>query len=415
MARAKVKYWNNLTEFIEFWDEQVALASGDYRKNIDNKKRDVDAALRRGQSSDNLQAYGEPLPTSFDDAMYRRTFLNKTLYDDKYRELKPILESLEALSNRILPRPVITPNDRELGTFSLERAMMALEAELGLHDEKKDEWYALSDGIPILEKDGKPKTNAEGYNLFYLKNTKTILVLKEFEKDGEKEWGSSNKKVFLAMEKLPRPMKAIRMFVLVGANWGYDTFWAGIVGIIAAQFLESRGYAIRITGVFGLYRGSGMNLDGNKKMSEGYRFNFVELKMYDETMNALSLLYLTADPSFFRARIFTYWHAEQFYHRDTPNSGIGSMPSVDAMRGAILEKFKEKEITQEADTLYYYFGGTECVTFEGAKKQLIEMVCDAENTNREMLIKLGYAFEPLVQTNNKKVGDVDCPPPRQRP
>jgi hypothetical protein len=126
-------------------------------------------------------------------------------------------------------------------------------------------------------------------------------------------------------------------------------------------------------------------------------------------------LYMTADPSFFRTRIFSYWYAEQHYREDTPDSGIGSMPSVRAMEIAILEKIKEKELEDEKDTLYYYFGGVEVTSLEDSKNQLIEMVCDAENKNREMLIKLGYQFEPPDTSQPKKAGDIDCPPPRQNP
>jgi hypothetical protein len=417
MAKASVKGFKNLTEFIEFYDEKVVQAQSDARfgSMISDHIRGVDRNLSRGETRDNLQDYGFPVPTSYDDAMNRRMFLNNTLYENTYEELKPILNALEQMSNSILPKPMLMPNDRELGTFSLERAMMALEAELGLHDEKKDEWFPLSDGVAILQKDGKAKVNKEGYALFYLKNTKRILVLKEYEKNGEKKWGSRNKKVFVAIDRVPRPMRAIRFFVLVGANWGYDTYWAGLTAIIAAQFLESKGYAIRITGVFGLYRYSGINFKKDGTFEEGYRFNFVDLKMYDETLNSLSLLYMTADPSFFRTRIFSYWYAEQHYREDTPDSGIGSMPSVRAMEIAILEKIKEKELEDEKDTLYYYFGGVEVTSLQQAKDQLIEMVCDAENKNREMLIKLGYQFEPPDTSQPKKAGDIDCPPPRQNP
>jgi hypothetical protein len=41
------------------------------------------------------------------------------------------------------------------------------------------------------------------------------------------------------------------------------------------------------------------------------------------------------------------------------------------------------------------------------------MVCDAENANREMLISMGYSFPPIDTSIPKKVGDIDCPPPRQ--
>lgn len=416
MAKASVKGFKNLTEFIDFYDEKVAQAQTDARYGgmIADHIRGVDRALSRGETTDNLKDYGFPVPTSYDDAMNRRMFLNSQLYENTYEELKPLLNALEQMSNSILPKPLLMPNDRELGTFSLERAMMALEAELGLHDEKKDEWFPLSDGVPILEKDGKAKVNKDGYALFYLKDTKRILVLKEYEKDGEKQWGSRNKKVFVAIDRVPRPMRAIRFFVLVGANWGYDTYWAGLTAIIAAQFLESKGYAIRITGVFGLYRYSGVKQkDGT--FTEGYRFNFVDLKMYDETLNSLSLLYMTADPSFFRTRIFSYWYAEQHYRQDEPDRGIGSMPSVTAMEQAILQKIKEKELEEEKDTLYYYFGGVEVTSLRDAKNQLIEMVCDAENKNRAMLMKLGYQFEPPDTSQPKKAGDIDCPPPRQTP
>jgi hypothetical protein len=183
------------------------------------------------------------------------------------------------------------------------------------------------------------------------------------------------------------------------------TYFAGLCGIITAIYLESKGYAVRITGVIGVTN----EINHKGQNQNGTRFSMIDLKAYDETIDSLSLLYFLADSSFFRIRQFDYYLAQQFKYKDPFDSGLGSMPSVREFKDMLFDKIKERDIAEEKGVLYYFFGGSEITTMQSAKDQIVSIVCSAENDNREALQRLGYQFDPIQPTSGKKVGDIDCP------
>lgn len=195
------------------------------------------------------------------------------------------------------------------------------------------------------------------------------------------------------------------MFILTGANAGEPTYFAGLCGIITAIYLESKGYAVKITGVLGV----SMTINHKGQNQYGTRFSMIDLKAYDETIDSLSLLYFLADSSFFRVRQFNYYIAQQFKFKDPFDDGLGRMPSVSEFRTMLFDKVKERDIAEEKGVLYYFFGGSEITNMQSAIDQIVSIVCKAENDNREALQRLGYQFEPIQPTSDRKVGDVDCP------
>ena len=158
--------------YCDYWDVIVAeimAGGGRFATAIREQEGRQEANLRRGKTSaDNIIAYGEPVPDNVADAMYRRYFLNMDLYNNAYLLMQPFLAKLEKMSNGIIPQDVIKPNDRELGVFSFERAMMSLQGATGLCVQKGDKktFYKMNEGQPILGKDGNQSKDKEGRLIF---------------------------------------------------------------------------------------------------------------------------------------------------------------------------------------------------------------------------------------------------------
>jgi hypothetical protein len=407
--KATILQFKGVHHYCDYWDNQSRLAiadGGSYGNYISNREGVVDRNLIRGETEDNIIAYGDPLPANYKEAMDRKYFMNMNLYNNAFQELEPFLSRLEKVSQGIIPREVIKPTDREIGIFSFERAMMLMEGTPALYSSKTKKYYAIGDGERILEKNGTHKKNKDGKLLFKLKKEGIEVFLTQLIKDGKKQFISKNKKSFLTKEKHPRPFRTLRIFVLIGQNWGENTYWAGVTAVICALFLEGVGYAVQITGVIGV-RNDGLNFGGSG-MEEGHRFSIINVKDYTETMDSLSLLYILADPSFFRIRQFGYFVAQQYKYRDTFDEGLGWMPSISSFSEALSEEIKSRNIEQEKDTLYYFLGGQEIHGIEDSKNELIRIICQAENTNKEILIKLGYEFPTNEQSPLIEYADFDC-------
>lgn len=402
--------FKGVRDYCAYWDKVVAeimSGGGRFADAIRNQAQGQEDNLRRGTTTDNVIAYGDPVPANVADAMQRTYFLNLQLYNNAYNSMKPFLAKLEKMSNGIIPQNVIKPNDRELGIFSFERAMMSLQGATGLCVQKGDKktFYKMNDGTPIIEKD-KQKKDKEGRLLFKIEKNGETAFLTQLEEDGDKRWISLNKKSFLYKEKHPRPKRIVRIFILIGQNWGRVAYWAGVTAVILANFLEGRGYAVRVTAAIGLSN-SGLNFGGTNK-EYGSRYNMIDVKGYDETMDTLSLLYVLADPSFFRIRQFKYYLAQQYKNKDELDTSLGGMPSIDDFEESLNYHQKQKFIAEEKDALYYFIGGREVTDEISAQENLIRIVCEAENKNKEILSRLmGVQFTPTDPSANN-YDDIDC-------
>ena len=420
MSKATIKPFKNIYEYCEFWDGIVEKALNDtdnteYAQLIRNQ---VDYVNERLSSNPNreeerirlIKEFGEPLPADNEDAMRRRSFLNMPLYNNVYAQLSPFLSALEKISTGILPKDVIRPNDREMGVFSLDRALMSPKATPSLYCEKENKYYGLSEGTLIYDKDGKISLDKQGRQRHLLKNKKEA-VLKQLVENGRPRWGSANKKSFLYKEKVPRPHRVVRLFVLVGAHAGEQTYWAGVTAVICASFLETKGYAVRVTAVMNVSRDRGMNMDKNpEKLTDGVRYSMIDVKLYNEQLDSLSLLYTMADPSFFRVRQFAYYHASQWLYQDEAYYGIGQLVSSLDFRNDFYEKIKLREIAEEKNTLYYFFGGQDCVSIENAKRDLVTIICDAERQNRKALQNMGFDFSKFELEDPINIEGHKCNP-----
>jgi hypothetical protein len=421
--KASVKLHNGVWEYCAYWDKITAdclSSDNEYSNYIRKQRKEIDAELKLGGRS---SWYGSPPPKSWQDAMDRREYLNKDLFERKYLDIEPFLQKLEKISNGILPKPVIVPNDRELGAFSLDRALMAPVPRLGLWSNKHKQEFEINDGEPVLNKDGSQKkvklklnNNYKGkkdeekeYILFKLKKdgSDAYLTQKIVSETERLKWGSRNKKSFLFLDKLPRLNRNIRIFILIGGNAGRtELYWAGIAGIVVARYLSSKGYAVRITGCVGIRSSSGFSFNFNDKMQGGYRIDLIDVKPYDQELDVWGMLYPLADASFFRVRCFDYIASRFWYFKDDMNPYLGQAVQSYEFEGIIHEKLRNREIEQERDTLYYFIGGDDVTSEGGAKANIARIIYCAEMSNRNALINLGQEFEPLPPNEEKELEEL---------
>jgi hypothetical protein len=427
--------FKSLKHYTTYWDKIVAncRASNDtfareITSDLDNLISYDNNELRRGEDEGNIGWYGSPVPKNWQDAMNRNVYENMGLYNSKYDELSPFFSMLEKISLGILPKEVIKPNDRQLGMFSLERALMSIDEILGLWSDKHAKYFYMGDGDVVLDKNGnekKIKVKREVYGeikeveatLFKLRLDGSEAYLTQLEegyewdaklkerKNGSPQWGSKNKSSFLYKEKHPRPNRNIRLFCTIGANCGHrELYWSGVATVLLANFLMFKGYAVRITAVVCQANGWGTyNKDG--KQIDGYRTCLFDVKSYEETLDSPKILYCLADASFFRVRVFQYWTAHQWYYKDSRNTGLGRVPTSEEVEKVLLKAMKNKEIESEAETLYYFIGGDDVTSLERCKNLLTRIICMAEHTNKKALSDLGKEFPPPPPQERN---DIDC-------
>lgn len=417
----QILLFKSLINYINYWDKEVVktLSANDQYGDYIKELREYNANrfskpedYSPGGGPTNLKWYGFPVPKNNTEAMYRKEFMNMELYRNTYEQLEPFLAQLEKASIGVIPKEIIVPTELELGIFSFERAMMGMEGIPGLYSKKYDKYVSVEDGDPVLKK-GKQTFTADKKAIYtYNKsNNKEIplgteLWLQQLEKDGKKQYGSSNKKSFLKKEKYKRPANAIRLFVYVGGNWTQDTYWAGLTAVIAAQFLQTKGYSVKITVAIGIGSGS-MNFQKpgeSPELEAGARYSLVDVKDYAETMDSLTLLYTVSDPSFFRVRVFEYFVAQQWKNKDYLDKGLGHTESNKEFKEAFYGEVKKRNIEEEKDTLYYFLGGSDAqYSVDGSKRDLLRIICHAENTNKQILKELGYEFEPVENPDDYTV------------
>ena len=77
--------------------------------------------------------------------------------------------------------------------------------------------------------------------------------------------------------------------------------------------------------------------------------------------------------------------AEQFDYGDTYDAGLGQMCSINENKNLIISMMKKRDIDFEADTLYYFIGGSDIQDIEAAKRQIENIILQSEEENKKAL------------------------------
>ena len=369
----------------------------------------AEQAFRR-RSAEDIDIYGSPLPLNMEDCLKRSDFQDMELFSKRYEELYPYMEELEKRSTALIERPKMIFTDREVGMFSLQRFMMGMRPRMGFYSPSKSifidpkmVWWSAKhkkivpdadivrekgkvsyakDGSLLDEKPNIISAEDDGTQNHRLLEDDSLVEYKQVEEDGVKKYATNNKKVFFLKQHVNRQYKSVRIFVNIGANWGYEMINTGIAAISAAVFLESLGYVVRITGMKTVYFTDGLtnHYNQNKDVS-GYRLAIFDLKKYNETLDLRTSLYATADKSCFRVKFFRYMVAEEFDFKDTHHPSLGQSISITETKSLVQSMMKKKELECEEDTLYYFIGGTELQTIDDAKAQIEKIIVESEEEN----------------------------------
>lgn len=208
---------------------------------------------------------------------------------------------------------------------------------------------------------------------------------------------------------MPKVKNAVRIFVLIGGNAylkGEEIMWAGMATISIAELLEYMGYSVSVVCCFGTERGG---LKRGNTETGGARFVSFEIKRFTETIDTEALLYVTADPTFFRIKCFDWYIKMNQKYGDQYEQGLGRIPAMNIFKEVIFTEYGARDglffkSRTKADHynydsasrfLYFFIGGQKgepgaAHSEQEALQAVRELILTAENENRAALDKLGY-------------------------
>lgn len=269
-------------------------------------------------------------PRNYEEAIARENFV----YYDEYKKLKQRLENtiqkeLQKSSTAEVMKPKFIYNDKQLGEFTFDKAAMSLIPKTYyysfFHNREIDiinEPTIREGGIIILKKDNTIvdlaiKVTLEDGSVEFVKVNyeNPEKSLEEARKKGIIDCSSTNKKVYLYKEKIPKTFNAIKIIVGLTATGGFtkwysatpgrrrevgNDFYTGLTAMVIADVLESLGYSVEIELVLGGGRCGGCyrKLNFNRMLTKGRRFISFTAKPFDAQIDMDSLLYTICDPSF---------------------------------------------------------------------------------------------------------------------
>ncbi len=366
--------------------------------------------------------YGKPLPTSWEDAVGRDTFL----WYKEYQEFKDAAkEEFNKLMNTPTFAELLAPkfiyNDKELGTFSFDKASMGLlpsfhfysfdkkkiieDSDIITNTDGEKTYYTnkndLKDIITVCYKINIVNESGEIVGEEYIPYNKDVEIDMEYVNSvGFLDVYSDVKKSFLYKEEVIRPVNAIRLFIQTDADAGVDAEaykFNGYLACALAEFFDGMGYKTSIVVLFGNrrydYNQSGRApIEGGK----GIRWASYEAKKFTENLYADKLLYTTCDPTYMRIKTFLYSHLISDYYGDKLNAGIGGSPTIGECLGTVLREFKK--VDKHTMVMYYMvqlFGGYSSPRTAGeakteALKRLRELITNVENENKKLREQRGF-------------------------
>jgi len=424
-ARAKLEsayhpimYFKSLSAFEKFDEEKVNSFNEEWQRHYNDLKNDVNSILESSESEYKVETYGDPPPLNFEDAIKRNQFQNMPLFYNRYNEIYDLLKELEKKSESLIDKPKMIFTDKEVGMFSMDRFMMGIYPAMGFYDAKnkiyikpenilysekynivvdKGETYTNKDGDIFMNKDNSPifeKQNIQSvgsgtskkYFLFPEKNPLKYVQIENGS--GVKKYKTTNRKVYYTKSIVRKSSKAIRIFIQIGNRAGLDCVNAGLAACAVSYYMEAAGYNVRISAVMNTFYSDTLhNHKSGLRGQSGYRVTVFDLKTYSESLDLPSILYVTADPSFFRIKGFRHKLAEQYNYGDDFDAGYGSTQEVEKTEAIIISAMKKRDIDFEESTLYYFIGGHNIRTFDDAKKRVIQIIKESEQINKEALLE----------------------------
>lgn len=407
----------------------------------------IDRILSKPNKNPKIKYYGmnNKQPRNYVEAMQR----DKFVYYDDYKALKKRLEKtiqkeLQKQSTAEVLKPKFVYNDKQLGEFTFDKAAMSLIPKTYyysfVYDREIDilsEQIIREGNVIILKLDGtlvdlaiKVKTPEGDEKFIKVDPENPSVSLDEARKIGVVDCTSTNKKVYLYKQKIPKTFNAIKIIVGLTATGGFtkwqgsmgeigNDFYTGLTAMVVADVLESLGYSIQIELVLGGGRCGGCyrklnNFRGG--IASGRRFFGFTVKPFDGLMDMDSLLYTMCDPSFHNIKFvsllnyfFTFYGDEidtnDHYggSGDRSNSNFGNPQYTwhgiepSDMTFPIGQYYKSMDIKKgNTSVLHFYINrvGSEA----DAVLEIRDIILTAEDLNREAAEKYKqYDFSERTQ------------------
>ena len=151
------------------------------------------------------------------------------------------------------------------------------------------------------------------------------------------------------------------------------------------------GYSVSVTAVYGC--NSNINT-GGAALERGTRFIGINLKNFEETLDAASLLYVCSDATFFRMKIFEVIVKNAFVYKDYMGHGLGSTAELSKTREIIFNEYGKRdglfnpkgELNEKSEFLYYIIG--EVRSEADMNSAILEIKEDIVNQNKVAKEKL---------------------------
>jgi len=327
--------------------------------------------------------FGDKMPKTYKEMMERETFQEMDKYH-KFKEemIRPIIEKLKKKTFADILQENLTYNDRKIGVFDFSRASINL-LERFIYYSVKHKKIVKFDDVYIYKK-------SSNKYVYKLKEDNSEVVLKPMlDKKGKPKYSSTIKKSYLYKEKLPRPNNAVRIFLLVGGNadvGGEKLMFPALAGIAITEILELLGYAVNLNAGFA----DELTLNTDEGYKKGARFSVFPLKRFDEKIDVSRMLYITADPSYFRSKVFSYFVGVASKFKDKIDTGLGYMADQVHYQNAVYKYFLPKD--KNKGVQYWFITGKvegkDFYSEEGIMQVINEIVLGAEESNKQARDKM---------------------------
>ena len=362
-------------------------------------------------SSHDVGWYGEPFPNSVQDGLSRTSYLDMADYNNVYKQnIEPRIQEILKKSSADLEMPTLRYNDLGLGSFDFNKASTGLIALYKYYSFKKKGLVEGKDVETYKQKDKyKYKLKSDGTSVVLVPEVKggydtkeAQKFLKEVEKGenvfialnnnglkigGKEAFTSTIKKSYILKEKMPKPKNAIRLFVKMGnaARILYPDYkWTGYTAIGIAQLLEIMGYAVSIIGIVPI---------GNSDSTYPTRYNAINLKPFEETLDSQSLLYTISDPTFFRMKVFENIIKSAQYYKDYIDDRLGNSLEINEIKQIVYSEFgkrdklyNDKGKSTNSEFLYYIIA--DVYNVDELNSTILNIGLDVVNENKQARLNL---------------------------
>ena len=374
----------------EIEENQTDLVYSGYMQNLQHLDKECLQIILEKM----VNWFGEPFPKNLREMKERSDFQNMPLYEEfKEKFLKPLMKDLRTKSFANLLTPKLLYNEIEIGMFDFAKASANLLTKYQYYSLKHKKIVDHSE-VKIFQEDGKYiyllkhddskvvvlpvfEDGNEGVDLQKLAEEveKSGNVLKAMVDSGisvgTKKF-STIKKSYLSKEKIVRPKNAVRIFTEIGADANITAnqiMFSSVMAIAATEILEAIGYSVNLNAVFGYRASSGINLDGNKD-SAGLRAVVIPIKNFDETIYLPRALYIMADATHFRYKLFRYQIGMYGHFKDYNDFYLGQSLGRENAEAACFHKFMP--IDKHKGILYLFLGSKFSVKWDAPVEDIVE-------------------------------------------